>query len=448
MKSFETNWRCLWLRSVQACVVVLFSVVSGEQHVEASSLRYIGPEESPSHSRVISPCVDKPAKICVEWTLRMSEADGLQVTRVAAFSNLVTKVLTAWSTDFFKFSIKEMLAVHSEFDGEAGESLEGFSISLVPPDADFVTSGRSFQLSEKFSEDKRQTLAGRIFLKNADDLVSMERALAYAVGRLFGLGSSIERQSLMSENFNQPMSATLSAIDLMWLSSIYSPDPERGVLRGRVFNGATQKPLRGVSVYALRSSHAENFIASQDRSLVDRHTYTGPDGTFFLPQVPEGSYYIIIESRVAFPLSIGAFDSWLGGDEQSLGFETEFYDGLERESNSELAHSFSPQALGYAALLPVVGGTSVNGITIITNLVKPEDTALVTSPASQEVLAKTFPEPKNIKAQVFEPLPSLSSGGCSMGVIERPLNWGMITFYFFIALMGLKAIRASSRKNP
>jgi len=247
----------------------------------------------------------------------------------------------------------------------------------------------------------------------------LRAALLHEIGRSLGLAPSAATSSVMYPLKIQSVSkGVLSSDDTAWAGSFYGGDAyaqKTGKISGEVLSGKDSSPWIGAHIQALHFEDQQKFAQTLNRGLFVSGAFSKEKGKFTLVGLPPGNYILLAEADTNMPVPLSFLDAWLKKFSKAEVFETEFYDGAERESNQEAILSFSAQSIYYAASVGVAAGKETTGVSFITNVGDPKTPLIKAKGSTSEVLSKYIP-PKQAasSSESDEASPDGSSGGCHL----------------------------------
>jgi hypothetical protein len=406
--------------------------------------------------KVKSVCSDSPSMICAHWNLILDD-----VLHETLYASRLKDALQVWSgsasiplrMDYAGVSLSN--PVSSSKDEFGNDAMTGnFIVSFSPPaeiifDADEVSTTKIYAKPDLANKTAEIIWAGIYFNPKylPDKDYDLRTALLHEIGRAIGLApSAVTASAMYPVKIAKSTKVALNSDDLFWTSSLYSTNSvEMGSLSGTFLNGKDGKPWVGAHIQLLPKANAKSFADTLDRSLFISGAFSYEEGRFKFRNVPAGAYIIFAET----PPNPATLDDWLKIFSTKDSFESEFYDGAEKESNQEPVFAFTPLSIDYAALVNVVAGKEATGVTIISNVADPKIERITAKGSPNEILSSSIAPAQKTSADLPEPQPSSESksgGGCSLQPLQSfsAVNLLALIFVLFLLLLIRRDLRAKS----
>lgn len=281
---------------------------------------------------------------------------------------------------------------------------------------------------------------------------NLRSVIAHEMGRLLGLAPTSNSTSALFPLC--PLIARLSADDVRSVSQIYPANgflESLGKLSGRAINGQDGSPIVGAQIHIVPASH----LTDLSRQWIVSTTLSRHDGRFQFEAIPADNYIVIVEPLSNSGLLPTDLDDWMAVFASSQDFETEFYDGKDRESNHEAALGFSPQSAVYAATIPIVENETNADLEFVSNVGDPNIATISAKGATHEVLSNyTPPHPNtdlnqsNNDAAALEAAPTV--GGCEISQSYFGSGSILLSLFGILLVLALRQsfVRSVAKREP
>lgn len=430
----------------------------------------VGENARTVNPKIRSTCAEAPGKTCIKWQLVPAAGQNASqiLTSVAAALNLYSNTSSLSAAWVYNGISSQVGIPFGALDDHNNQSVAGnFLVSFVPPPAaempfppGVVSTSVKYVYVDLQSNEATTQWGGIYFnpLYQPGTHYRLDTVVANEAGRLMGLAPSATRNSVMFPV--QPAQSQsvlrLANDDLMYLQELYpaaDATANKGSLSGEVIDGNTGNKIPGASIELIPLNQRDHFAqdATNNRRLAEGGAFSRADGKFKIPNVTPGEYVVLFESLAQAPIEKRLWDDWIFALGSDLHFETEFYDGAERESNAEPVNGFSGLMIYRAAIVKVEAQRETTNLQLITNattLNPPEIKAQGSSnerlPELDSTIENRLLELQNAEEQI-DGSGNAGSGGCSLRG-ERPSDplreWGL-----FFALILFLLWRGDLRKE-
>lgn len=187
----------------------------------------------------------------------------------------------------------------------------------------------------------------------------------HEIGHSEGLSHTLVRDATMFPFIGSDVDAgrTLNADDIAYISYYYPSDTfdaTFGKLEGIVTSGVDGHAVLGASVFAVPLADFPAVTDPISAAAVGNAVsgFSAPDGSYFIPGLVDGDYFVCVEPLDGSPVSPGQISAIVAGTSDT-DFPEECYDSAE--SGDEGFPGTGADAVSVSA------GTATSGIDIITN---------------------------------------------------------------------------------
>lgn len=402
--------------------------------VSAGSLTSFIVNNTAGVARIERACADNVQQKCIYFDLAVSKSENLEPARA-----LFNSAANMWALATSEVGLRVQLgrAFVSPQNPELDSTTNNSLIYWTEGSDQFNSENLPFKLEFIFGEPTSGIFPIRQVKILMNELGEGNRltAMSRAIGHSLGLGPSLLKNSIMSDDLR--LKRNISMDEVQWLKHLYFSSSTTGNLRGSIVSGNSGAPISRAHVVAILKQDASKFVEALDRTVIRGSSLSGEDGKFVIPSLAPGDYFVLAEPLELAGTTLNKFYSTDMEVVASEYFETEFYDGAERESNLEKTVSFSAQSILFAATLPLNGSNSIDNIKIITNIVKADAEILKADGASSENLAETKPDDGQIEVIYSEVPENSGSGGCAITGENRKSISSFWIIFSTIALLVL-----------